>query len=228
VQGHGSQHERAPGDVFQSRRTHDFGQRGRAWKLQGGVGQVGVGLLVAAEEGGDAGHEIEEVEMEDVPPDGRGGPGDFQADHTPARAHDPTLLGKRGRHIGDVAHEKPGAGGIEAVVGKGQVQGVGLDKGDAPRFVLFLANAHHLMGEIGSHHTGVGMLAQGLQGDVSGAGGHIQQAATGRKLTCFHYQPPPALILTQGHQPVHAVVAPGRVREHVAHKGGFFFQSGER
>ena len=227
VQSDGPQHQRAIADVADPHRLHDRFEFGGAGEGHSRGGQIIVCAFVAAEQGRDARYEFVEVELKEITPDGCRRASDFQADDPATRFNHALLLGKGGGDFGDIAHQEAGTGGIEGIVGEGKPHGISLGEGDAFLLILHLADQHHLVGEVAAEYRHIGMLFERFQGDIRRAGGDIEQAAFGWQIAGFDDHPAPALILPDGHQPVHQVIAAGGFRKHLPHVSGFFIQGGE-
>ena len=93
--------------------------------------------------------------------------------------HYPPLLSKGCSDVGHVAHQEPGAGGVEAAVWERQAHGVGFHEGQALFRVLGLADKHHLVGEVRADDRHVRVPAQCFQGNIAGAGGDVEHQRRG-------------------------------------------------
>src|SRR5690606_22250543 len=77
-----------------------------------------------------------------------------------------------------------------------------------------LPDAHHRQREVRRDHAQAGDLPPRLKRDIPRASGDIEQPATARQARLLHDEAPPALVLPEGHQAVHQVIARGDLPEH--------------
>jgi hypothetical protein len=84
-----------------------------------------------------------------------------------------------------------------------------------------LSPDQHVAGKIGTDNPGFGIFSSKPGGNLTGTAGQIKHPAVGNLSTAVNHEVLPPAILTEGHHPVHQVIAIGYGVEHLFNTGPF-------
>src|SRR5262252_2855718 len=222
MDGDGAEAEPAVLHAAQADLLHEGGEGGRGEEAIHRLRQIGVRLAVAAHDGPDPGHDVVEVGAEERRPARQVRLGDLEGDHASARPRHAAHLAQALVEIGEVAEEEGGGDEGEGPGLEGQGEGIRFHEPDAGRRLLRAAlearDGQHAVGEVGAHQRAMPMDLAQLEREVSRARGEVEARPVRRGNGLARRRPPPRVVHTKGHEPIHEVVPPRDAREHLAHE----------
>ena len=205
-------------DVAEAGGAKLFGHRLTPYKLLDAAVEVGVGGGVFADLPADDGHYFGKIKVVKKTDDFVVGVREFENQKLSLRVEYALHLVQPEVEVGEVADAVGAGDGIEMVIGVGEGEGAALLERDAggeaglPDFVV--AYAQHLLGEVDADDLLHLVLSHHFDGEVGGAGGHVEGVITGCKPA--HGTPAPPAVGVKREQVVEPVVGARDAVEEVA------------
>ncbi len=227
MEGDDAKREAIEGDVREAGGAKIGGEGFGTRKLANGFREIGIGVAATAEEGPNAGEDVEAVEVVDGAEGGVGGCREFENGGGAAGAEDAVEFGDAFAVVGEVAEAEGAGDEVEGGVGEGEGEGVGFEEGGAGAFGL--GGGEHGVAEVGAEDGALAGFFEGEE-EVAGAAAEVEDAGGGVieiGADAAHGVGAPELIDLKGEDAVEEVVPGGDVGEHAADpEGGFFFGTG--